>query len=106
MSEKEEIKYDNTKLCRRNFKFIDHLIDKGFDFLLLGFIALLILGVWFDFPLIVNRLMISDVILLVFTLIFYRTKYIEANNEQLEYYDEYSRVVETPKNPDSESLEG
>lgn len=106
MSEKKEIRYDNTKLCRRNFKFIDHLVDKGFDFLILGFVALLILGIWFDFPLIVRRLMFSDLILGAFTLFFYRTKYIKLNSDQLEYYDEYSKIVEEDENPDSEQIEG
>lgn len=102
----EEIKYDNKKLCRRNFNFIDHLIDKGFNFLILGFVSLIILGIWFDFPLIVTKLLWSDIFLFVFCLFWGRIKYLTKENGELEYYDDYSKVIETPKKGEKQQLNG
>lgn len=106
--EKDKIKYDNGKLCKRNFKFGDHLVDKSVNILIFGFIGLILYGIWFEMSPIVVKLLISDVVLFFFILFFIRVKYISDISGVFKYFDEYSKVVEPPievENPNIEVIE-
>jgi hypothetical protein len=106
-------KYDNTKLCRRNYRFVDYLAEKSvFPSLLLTILMLIgmfVIGIA-ELPMIFFE--IATVLTFIGVFWFGLSAYYVKNyhiwyiNGVIYYRDTYSKVVYTPKNPDSEQLEG
>lgn len=101
-----EIKYDNRELCKRNFKFFDHLIHKGVGIAFILFFLLIIGGIWFGFSGILSKIIITDVIFFIFCLIYGRIEYLKADEGEFLYHDDYSKVIETPKKGEKQQLNG
>jgi len=109
----ERIKYDNTKLCRRNYEFIDYLAEKSvytsLIMAVLGLISMFIIGInkfpmiYFDITTVLVFITIFSFALSAYYVKSHHFWYIDG---VIYYKDRYSKVVYLPKNLDSGQLEG
>ncbi len=92
-----EFKYNNRKLDKRNFSIFDHICNKGISVCFFTFFGTLILGIWLDFPDIIGKLFLTNIIFFVFAIFYTRMKFIKRVNGENVFHDKYSEVVEIPK---------
>lgn len=93
-----EYRYNNRKLDKRNFTFIDHMVNKAVSICFFSFFGTLILGIWLDFPDIVGKLFLTNIIFFVFSAFYARIKFMKRVNGENMYHDKYSEVVKTNEN--------
>jgi len=103
-----DIKYDNTKLCRRNYRFNDYLAEAcgipSFFINIVGLLILFWLGIT-EKPMIyieiTSVLLICCIITFLVSMVYVNTKHIDHIDGIIYYKDEYSKVIKTVKIPKS-----
>jgi len=97
---RDEIRFDNNKLCKRNFNLLDKYVDYSTTLLILGLFFFPLLMIWFENDDILWNLLLSDLLLLVFNVFYFRFMYLQGLNGGFKYYDKFSMVILPPKKPE------